>query len=289
MNLGTSTPAVSTLPPHPSEDAAFGVLAKFLQEETGIELTAGKRGLAISRLSRRLRDLGVSDLSAYCELLTGPNGAAELQEMILLLTTNVTRFFREPHHFDALRTAILPELMEKARAGTKVRIWSAGCSSGEEAFSLAMTILDAFPDAGSWDVRILATDIDRNVIEVGRKGHFRISKEENLAHPILARFTERVAGDSHQVCTAVRSLVQFGCLNLQHPWPMQGKFDVVFCRNVVIYFSQETQQRLWPRFANAMHDGGHLFIGHSERVTGPAMKQFKPVGVTHYELSAFGA
>ncbi|WP_341861989.1 protein-glutamate O-methyltransferase [Gymnodinialimonas sp. 57CJ19] len=286
MSSDVSAPADPNPSPHSSEDAAFGTIASILQAETGIELTKGKRGLAISRLSRRLRDLGVRDLNAYCDLLSGPKGAAELQEMILLLTTNVTRFFREPHHFDALRSAILPDLMEKARAGAKVRIWSAGCSSGEEAFSLAMTILDAFPEAASWDVRILATDIDRNVIDVGRRGRFRISEEEKLAHPVLEDFTERVTGDNHEVCKVVRSMVQFGCLNLQHPWPMQGKFDVVLCRNVVIYFSQETQQRLWPRFANVMQDGGHLIIGHSERVTGPAVKRFKPAGVTYYELSA---
>ncbi|UWQ94531.1 protein-glutamate O-methyltransferase [Rhodobacteraceae bacterium M385] len=286
MNSDVSVPEVPNLPPRSPERAAFENLAKFLQDETGIELTVGKRGLAISRLSRRLRDLGVRDLSAYCDLLSGPKGAAELQEMILLLTTNVTRFFREPHHFDTLRSAILPKLMEKARDGAKVRFWSAGCSSGEEAFSLAMTTLDAFPDACSLDVRILATDIDRNVIDVGRKGRFRITDEEKLAHPVLGKFTERVSDDNFELCSAVRSMVQFGCLNLQHPWPMQGKFDVVFCRNVVIYFSQETQQRLWPRFANVMQDGGHLIIGHSERVTGPAVKRFKPAGVTHYELSA---
>lgn len=286
MNSDVSAPEVPNPPLHSPEGAAFETLARFLQDETGIELTVGKRGLAISRLSRRLRDLGVRDLSAYCDLLSGPNGAAELQEMILLLTTNVTRFFREPHHFDTLRSAILPKLMEKARVGAKVRFWSAGCSSGEEAFSIAMTILDAFPDACSWDVRILATDIDRNVIDVGRKGRFRITDEEKLANPVLGKFTKRVTDDDFELCRAVRSMVQFGCLNLQHPWPMQGKFDVVFCRNVVIYFSQETQQRLWPRFANVMQDGGHLIIGHSERVTGPAVKRFKPAGVTHYELSA---
>lgn len=272
-------------------DAAFQTLARNLHDETGIVLSDAKKGLAVSRLSRRLRALGLSDFDAYCGMLRGPHGAAELQEMILLLTTNVTRFFREPHHFEDLRANILPDLLSKARAGGRVRIWSAGCSSGEEPYSIAMMILDASPQATSLDIRILASDINQNVVSAGQTGRYRVSEVDRIAHPLLSKFLEKNTGtvDEFDVTSAVKKMVRFGRLNLQQPWPMQGKFDVIFCRNVVIYFSTETQQALWPRFAEALHEGGHLMIGHSERVTGVATGTLLSSGVTQYQYKPKGA
>lgn len=287
-----NAPQTAARPLSPSRqaigDEAFQTVARHLRDETGIVLSEAKKGLAVSRLSRRLRALGLGDFDAYCDVLSGPTGAAELQEMILLLTTNVTRFFREPHHFEALRTRVLPDLIAKAKAGGRVRIWSAGCSSGEEAYSIAMTVLDAFPEAASSNIRILATDIDRNVISTGQKARYRLSDEDFSEHAVLQKYTEKVQGTDRQfdVVPQARSMVQFGRLNLLDPWPMQGKFDIVFCRNVVIYFATETQQKLWPRFASMIVDGGHLMIGHSERVTGSATDVLRSVGVTHYELNA---
>ncbi|QXT41187.1 CheR family methyltransferase [Gymnodinialimonas ceratoperidinii] len=269
-------------------DLAFSYLATALQEETGIVLTAVKRELVVSRLSRRLRALDLPDFDAYCDLLAGPDGAVELNEMLLLLTTNVTRFFREPHHLERLRQDILPDLINKARAGERVRIWSAGCSSGEEAYSLAMILLDLCPEARSMDIRILATDIDRNVIEAAKRGLYRFDEHELLADPLIQKYTTPTEAGAFQVNPDVKSIVKFACLNLQKPWPMNGKFDVIFCRNVVIYFAAQTQQHLWPRFANALHEGGHLMIGHSERITGAACAYFKPVGTTHYQLVSRG-
>ncbi|MBY4892699.1 protein-glutamate O-methyltransferase [Rhodobacteraceae bacterium N5(2021)] len=282
----TSSPSRQTI-----GDAAFETIARCLQEETGIVLSEAKKGLAVSRLSRRLRVLGLSDFDAYCDILSGPSAVPEIQEMILLLTTNVTRFFREPHHFESLRSRILPGLIAKAKVGGRVRIWSAGCSSGEEAYSIAMTMLEVFPEAASSNIRILATDIDRNVIRIGQKARYKLSEEDFSEHAILSKYTTKVEGADHQfdVVASAKSMVQFGQLNLMDPWPMQGKFDIVFCRNVVIYFSTETQQRLWPRFANIIVDGGHLMIGHSERVTGPATEILRSTGVTHYELKSRGA
>jgi chemotaxis protein methyltransferase CheR len=269
-------------------DAAFSYLATALQDETGILLTAVKRGLVISRLSRRLRALGLGDFDAYCDFLSGPGGVAELHEMLPLLTTNVTRFFREPHHFEILQQVILPDLINKARAGEKVRIWSAGCSSGEEAYSLAMVLLELCPEAGAMDMRILATDIDRNVIEIAERGLYRFEERELAANPLIRKFTVKTEGEAFAVTPNVKSVVKFALLNLQKPWPMQGKFDVIFCRNVVIYFANETQQHLWPRFADALHDGGHLMIGHSERITGAACSSLRQVGTTHYQLNREG-
>lgn len=271
-------------------DGAFQTVARHLREETGIVLSQAKKGLAVSRLSRRLRVLGLEDFEAYCNVLSGPKGAAELQEMILLLTTNVTRFFREPHHFEALRLGVLPDLVAKAKAGGRVRIWSAGCSSGEEAYSIAMTILEVFPQAASSNVRILATDIDRNVVSTGQKGRYQLSDDDFREHAVLKKYAEPVQGADRMfdISPMPKSMVQFGKLNLLDPWPMQGKFDVIFCRNVVIYFSTETQQMLWPRFASMIAEGGHLMIGHSERVTGSATDVLRSVGVTHYQLEARG-
>lgn len=271
-------------------DAAFQKLARHLLDETGIVLSEAKKGLAVSRLSRRLRVLGLSNFDDYCSILEGANGTAELQEMILLLTTNVTRFFREPHHFENLRTAILPTLLEKAKSGGRIRIWSAGCSSGEEPYSIAMAILEKFPQAATSNIRILASDIDQNMIGLGQAGRYRITAEDHTIHPLLAKYTDRVPGatDTVDIVPAAKALVQFAKLNLQQPWPMRGKFDVIFCRNVVIYFSTETQQALWPRFADALQEGGHLMIGHSERVTGPAAHRLRSSGVTQYQLSDQG-
>lgn len=270
---------------HAISDGAFETLARHMREETGIVLTQAKKGLAVSRLARRLRALGLPDFEAYCSVLSGPSGSNEMQEMILLLTTNVTRFFREEHHFEALRKNILPDLITKAKSGGRVRIWSAGCSSGEEPYSLAMTILDAFPQAHSSDVRVLATDIDRNVVATGRSARYRIAEEDRAAHPALRKHMQQTGDDPnvHIVSENVQSMVQFAELNLQQPWPMKGKFDVIFCRNVVIYFSNETQQALWPRFSEALNPDGHLMIGHSERVTGPAMDTLRSSGVTQYQ------
>lgn len=280
-------PALEVLPAQKQaiSDSAFDTLARHMREETGIVLSQAKKGLAVSRLARRLRALGLQDFEAYCAVLGGPNGANEMQEMILLLTTNVTRFFREGHHFEALRKTILPDLIAKAKSGGRVRIWSAGCSSGEEPYSLAMTVLDAFPQAYASDVRVLATDIDRNVVAIGRAGRYRLTDEERAAHPALNKHMKQSKNDprTYVVSENAQSMVQFAELNLQQPWPMKGKFDVIFCRNVVIYFSNETQQVLWPRFSEALNPGGHLMIGHSERVTGPAKDTLRSSGVTQYK------
>lgn len=269
-------------------DIAFQTVAKHLREETGIILTEAKKGLAVSRLSRRLRILGLNCFDDYCDVLSGPEGDAEIQEMIVLLTTNVTRFFREPHHFEAMREMVLPKLMAKAKKGERVRIWSAGCSTGEEPYSIAMTILKDFPDAISLDIRILATDVDKNVIQKGSVGRYKLNASDFSESPFLSDGLNAVDGQDglYEIRPNVKKIVKFGKLNLQHEWPMKGKFDVIFCRNVVIYFSAETQQSLWPRFASILAEGGHLMIGHSERVTGLATEFFQSAGITNYKLKS---
>ena len=171
--------------------------------------------------------------------------------MLTALTTNVTRFFREPHHFDHLRDRVMPRLAETARRGGRVRLWSAACSSGQEPYSMAITVLAALPEAPELDVKILATDIDPT--DPGRGARGRLLRRRHRARaPAAARawFRRTAMGGPRpwRVSDEVRSLVAFRELNLIGEWPMQGRFDVIFCRNVVIYFDEPTQEQVWSRF-----------------------------------------
>ena len=261
-----------------SED--FARVAALLREDSGIHLPDSKATLVYSRLAKRLRILGLASFDDYCQLVASSAGAEERRAMMAALTTNVTRFFREPHHFDHLRDHTLPPLLDEARAGGRVRIWSAGCSSGEEPYSLALTLLAALPEIGDLDVRILATDIDPVIIKRARAGVY--DKEAVAAiPPAMRRWLERAEGDQWGMGQAVRRLVSFNELNLMGPWPMKGRFQAIFCRNVAIYFDDPTQERLWGRFADALVPRGRLYIGHSERVSIP---RFEPDGLTTYRL-----
>jgi chemotaxis protein methyltransferase CheR len=266
------------------DDASFERIANMVQKEAGIVISESKRSLMVSRLARRLRALGLADFESYCAVIERQDAGSERREMLFLLTTNVTRFFREAHHFESLRDHTLPKLLLRAKNGDRVRIWSAGCSSGEEPYSIAMTVLDAMPDAGRFDLRILATDIDANMIATAQGGVYRGIDRGHVSQETLNKHFEPVSGESDtwRVGTPVRDLVQFAELNLLHPWPMKGRFDVIFCRNVVIYFDGDTQAKLWSRFGDALQPDGRLFIGHSERVVGPATSTLTGAGVTQY-------
>ena len=265
----------------------FRRIAAMLHADAGIFLPDTKSTLVYSRLVKRLRLLGMASFRDYCAFLDDASGADERQKMMAALTTNVTRFFREPHHFEHLRTAVLPPLLDAAKRGGRVRIWSAGCSKGHEPYSMAMTILSLMPDAADRDVRILATDIDPNVVEEGRAGRYDRAALEGTPAAALARFfrPEAGAGSGAEVFSAteaMRRLVTFRELNLMGAWPMAGLFDVVFCRNVAIYFDEATQAKLWSRFADKLARGGTLCIGHSERLSGPAQGRFTNIGITTY-------
>ena len=267
----------------------FRHIARILHSHAGIALNEGKAALVYSRLAKRLRILGLQSFRDYCALVQGVNGVDERQAMTAALTTNVTRFFREPHHFDHLRDEVMPALAERARRGGRVRLWSAACSNGQEPYSMAMTVLAALPEANDLDVRILASDIDPNMVAEGVAG---IYSEEALeaAPPMLRhRFFDKAPAhgrDRLSANAALRQLVSFRELNLIGDWPMRGKFDVIFCRNVVIYFDDATQERVWKRFTPLMTPGATLYIGHSERVSGPAGAQLRTSGLTTYRLAA---
>lgn len=263
----------------------FEQIASFLRAESGIALTEAKATLVYSRLAKRLRKLNLPDFDAYCAFIQTPEGSGERNEMLAALTTNVTRFFREPHHFDHLRDEMAPALMRAAKDGARVRLWSAACSSGEEPYTIAITLLDVFPDAGRYDVRILATDIDPNMIARGKLGIYRDDAISPVPPTLRERWLTRErdgADKAWRVKDEVRSLVSFKELNLIGNWPMKGRFDVIFCRNVVIYFEPDTQAFLWERFKGVMTPEARLYIGHSERVD---VSGYQSAGLTIYKLS----
>ncbi len=266
----------------------FRHIANILHAHAGIALNEGKAALVYSRLAKRLRALGLRSFRDYCALVEGVDGVDERQAMTAALTTNVTRFFREPHHFDHLRDVVMPELAARARSGGRVRLWSAACSNGQEPYSMAMTVLSVLPEAAELDVRILATDIDPNMVAEGAAGVY--PEEALVAAPALLRqrwFDKAPAHgpDRFSASETLRRLVTFRELNLIGDWPMKGRFDVVFCRNVVIYFDDATQERVWSRFLPVMTPDATLYIGHSERVSGPAAGCLTTSGLTTYRLA----
>lgn len=267
----------------------FRSIAQILHSHAGIALNEGKAALVYSRLAKRLRVLGLRSFRDYCALVQGVEGVDERQAMTAALTTNVTRFYREPHHFDHLRDEVMPGLAERARCGERIRLWSAACSNGQEPYSMAMTVLSVLPEAADLDVRILATDIDPNMVEEGARGVY--SEEALEPAPALLRhrfFDKAPAHGANRLSAgdALRRLVSFKELNLIGDWPMRHQYDVIFCRNVVIYFDDATQERVWGRFTPLMNPGATLYIGHSERVTGPAVRQLQTSGLTTYRRVA---
>lgn len=261
--------------------ADFRKIAALVHGEAGIVLTEGKAHLVYSRLAKRLRSIGLRSFHDYCGLVESDAGADERIAMIAAMTTNVTRFFREPHHFDHLRGLLAP-LAAAARAGARLRLWSAGCSSGEEPYSIALTLLDVMPDAAQHDVRILATDLDPNMLTRGRAARYSRNAVAEVPQPLRDRFIV-ADGDGVAIGDAARSLVCFNELNLLANWPMQGRFDLVFCRNVMIYFDEPTQEAIWRKFAGLLNPGGTLFIGHSERIA-TERHPFDLVAQTTYKL-----
>jgi chemotaxis protein methyltransferase CheR len=266
----------------------FQRIVEVAHADAGIDLCEAKASLVYSRLTKRLRALRLENFKSYCDLLSEGDASDERQHMVAALTTNVTRFFREPHHFEHLKTHVLPALVARARAGKSVRIWSAACSSGEEPYSIALAILSAFPDAGALNFKILATDIDPNVLQKARAGEYA----DAIMAPVTAElrrrwFVQRQLPDDSkgwQVTDELRKLVAFRQHNLMGPWPMRGPFDAIFCRNAVIYFREEAQVEVWCRFARLLAPGGRLYVGHSERLFGEATSLYANEAITTYRL-----
>ncbi len=245
-------------------DADFKAIAQLLYSMAGIALPDSKATLVYSRLAKRLRSLGLKTFGEYCDLVASPEGQEERLMMLAALTTNVTRFFREPHHFEHLQSQVIEPLAAAIRAGRRLRIWSAGCSTGQEPYSIALTILKVIPEAHRLDVKILATDIDPNVIRTARAATYPQDLVDEIPSAMRGSWMERSDG-GWTMSSAVRGMVTANELNLMNDWPMRGSFDAIFCRNVVIYFDEATQARMWSRFAPRLTPGGRLYVGHSER------------------------
>jgi Methylase of chemotaxis methyl-accepting proteins len=260
-------------------------IAAMIYADAGIALNDSKASLVYSRLSKHIRALGLKGFREYCNLVSSPEGAAERREMLSHLTTNFTRFFRENHHFEHLRDEVLPGLIARAKSGGRVRIWSAACSDGQEPYSIALTVLQAMPNAADYDFKILATDIDPKILAIARTGAYDEQALETVSPAMRKQWFREVDINGRrkfQIDDKVKRLITFNELNLMAQWPLKGPFDVIFCRNVVIYFDEPTQMRIWSRFAGLLAEGGHLYIGHSERVSGESKNAFDNIGITTY-------
>ncbi len=248
-------------------DRQFRKISQLIYDMAGIKLCSGKEGLVKSRLSKRLRALGISNFDAYLEYVGKDRSGRELITLIDSLTTNKTNFFREVQHFEFLRNHILPPFRDEGR---RMRLWSAGCSSGEEPYSIAILLREEWPVVDQFDVRILATDISTRVLDLATNAVYEEDAVKEIDSPLLRRYFNRVREAptrAYHVNDAVRRMVRLARLNLMDPWPMKGPFHVIFCRNVMIYFDKQTQLDLVRRFWEILAPGGYLLVGHSESLT----------------------
>lgn len=241
--------------------------------------------MVATRLGRRLSRLAIDSYDEYLALVDAPDSHERLR-MVATLTTNVSRFFREAHHFEHLRREILPGLIAAARSGQRVRLWSAGCANGQEAVSIAICLLELEPAAHRLDIRILGTDFDPSVVRYAQLGTYHHSMLGGLSSDQLARyFTKDTSARSYRVDDRIVRMTLFRDLNLHGHWPMPGRFDAIMCRNVVIYFDRAHQNALWRRFWSKLTLEGHLFVGHSERVPSRFGYQAHPTCHTAYQRS----
>lgn len=266
-------------------DGDFRTIAGIMHELTGVFLPEGKRALIYSRLVKRLRALKMQSFAEYCQYLKDGENDGEIHEFITALTTNVTRFFREPHHFDHLKSVVLPPLLAAAKTGGRVRLWSAGCSSGEEPYSIALTVLELEPRADELDIKILASDVNPQVLAKAREGVYSVDDLSAAPDGLRSKYFQATEQNGRlRAAAKLKSLISFREHNLNQAWPMNGPFDAIFCRNVVIYFQEEMRQGLWTKFVDRLTKEGRLFIGHSERVTGPAANRLVNEAVTTYRV-----
>jgi chemotaxis protein methyltransferase CheR len=246
----------------------FATVSRMLYELSGINLQPGKEGLVQSRLSKRIRALQLNNISDYLKYVEADTTRSEITLMVDMLTTNKTSFFRESAHFDFLRQSVIPKLLQGRKP---IRIWSAACSTGEEPYCISIVLREALPQTGAPDLKILATDISTRVLAYAREAVYEQEKVRDIPPALLQKHFTKVPSDTggfYRVGDATRAPVRFAYLNLMERWPMNGPFDVIFCRNVMIYFDRETQARLIRNFAQFLAPGGHLLIGHSETIAG---------------------
>lgn len=241
----------------------FSFISDLVYEKIGIVLGDHKKNMVYGRLSKRLRKLGLTSFQDYIAKLKDDVNEEELTQLMNAITTNVTSFFRESHHFEHLKK-VLADIIADIRKGQRVRIWSAGCSCGMEPYTIASVLCDMIPNIEQYDVKILATDIDQKMLEVSKKGQYGIEQLNNVPDNFKHKYTMNIDKDTFDISDKLKKLVVFKRLNLLHEWPMKGPFDVIFCRNVVIYFDNETQSVIFDKYADLLKKDGWLYIGHSE-------------------------
>ena len=262
------------------EPEKFDYICRFIYEETGIVLNDKKVEMVHRRLAKLAKSRGFNGLSSYYEYFV-EHKENEQHDLINALTTNLTRFFREPHHFDFLKDSYFPWLFSQNKLEKRIRIWSSACSTGEEPYSIAMILRHYFSQyLNEWDVKILATDIDTDVLHKAKAGRYPKVVLDDIPMAMKSTCILQKENEVH-MAESIKQLITFKPLNLLHQWPMKGPFDVIFCRNVIIYFDKTTQQNLFSKFHQYLQPKGLLILGHSESL-GAAACNFKPLGKTTF-------
>lgn len=254
-------------------DALFQRFSSLVYQECGINLHEGKKALLQARLNKRMRATGFLSYDEYFEYITSRSNAEELVHFLDCISTNLTYFFREPQHFELL-DKLVPELLEqrKTERSNRIRIWSAGCSTGEEPYSLAMRVLGHLDGSQKYDFRILATDISTRALGLAVNGVYAEEKVQKVPDAYRKQYFRKINGKGdrmeYEVVPALKSIITFRRLNLKESFPFKGPFDYVFCRNVMIYFDKKTQEALIQKISNYLDPAGYLFVGHSESLMG---------------------
>ena len=263
----------------------FNKLRKIANDHTGIIVTDDKYDMYYARLVKRIRTFQLGSFAEYVKHLNA-NMDTEFTPFIDSITTNLTSFFREPHHFDVMKSTVIPDLCTRADITQGLKVWSAGCSTGEEPYTVAITLLE-----GLEGIRpaprpsILASDIDTTVLATASRGVYEISRVESLEKSIKKRWFFRGKGSNSgnvRVSPELRDIIDFKQVNLMQEWPMRNKFHIIFCRNVVIYFDKPTKIKLLNRYADQLVDGGYMILGHSESIQGMS-DRFETIGKTVYK------
>ena len=261
----------------------FQWLRQAANQHSGIVLADAKRNMIYSRLTKRLRQLNLQSFSEYRKLL-GRSDTSEFGEFINAITTNLTSFFREEHHFEHLAECVIPELVSQRRRERRMRVWSAGCSTGEEPYSIAMVLEESLKHHPGWSYDILATDLDTQVLRRAAAGIYAQDRGSNLDESRLKRWFQRGQGchsGKIRVKPELQRHIRFQQVNLVQPWKVDGPFDVLFCRNVIIYFDKSTQRQLFDKFADSLSPGATVYIGHSETLH-QVSERFQLAGKTTY-------
>ena len=273
--ISAAAPTTTDRTVHPVSDREFALFQKLIYREAGIHLVAAKKPLLEARLTRRLRELGLHTFEAYYRYILEVDHDQELIVLLDRISTNETHFFREPKQFEFLETELFPLWKKHNRAPTgsrHIRVWSAACATGEEPYSLAMILFDHFSPGSGWDFEILATDLSTRVLASAAAATWPVAKAAEIPHAYLKKYMLKGTGEQTGKMKAgaeLRAVVRFERLNLNdHDYPVSGEFDLIFCRNVLIYFDDRSRARVIERLVDHLEPNGYLFVGHAESLTG---------------------